>query len=155
VRSIDYIVVHTAGAYDWKKKRVVHQPVNVIRDYHITHNGWRAIGYHRYIEEDGTVMLGRRDDEVGSHAGGFNQHTLGVCVSGHGDFEDFNEKQMAALVRQCATWCRTYHLSADKVIGHRETADHGGPPVTKTCPGYLVDMNEVRSLVATRLKNLG
>jgi N-acetylmuramoyl-L-alanine amidase len=155
VRNIDYIVVHTAGAYDWKRKKVVHQSVAVIRDYHITHNGWRNIGYHRYIEEDGASQPGRRDDEVGSHAGGFNQNTLGVCVSGHGDIEAFNPRQLNALVQQCASWCRTYHLTADKVIGHRETAYHGGPPVTKTCPGLKVDMDEVRRLVADRLKNFG
>jgi N-acetylmuramoyl-L-alanine amidase len=155
VRNIDYIVVHTAGAYDWKRKKVVHQSVSTIRDYHIRQNGWRDIGYHRFIEEDGTVQPGRRDDEVGSHAGGFNQNTLGICVSGHGDFEDFNEKQMTALVRQCATWCRTYHLTADDVIGHRETDDHGGPPVSKTCPGTKVDMDRIRKLVHSRLTEFG
>lgn len=155
MRSIDYIVVHTAGAYDWKRKKVVHQSGDVIRDYHITHNGWRAIGYHRYIEEDGTIQPGRHEDEVGAHAGGFNRNTLGVCVSGHGDFEDFNPRQLASLIRQCVTWCRTYHLTADKVIGHRETDEHGGPPVTKTCPGVKVDMDEVRRLVADRLANFG
>jgi N-acetylmuramoyl-L-alanine amidase len=155
VRNIDYIVVHTAGSYDWKRKKVVHQPVSVIDQYHREHNGWIKNGYHRYIEEDGSIMQGRRDDEVGAHAGGFNSKTLGICVSGHGDIENFNPRQLKSLIQQCASWCRTYHLTADKVIGHRETAYHGGPPVTKTCPGLKVDMDEVRRLVADRLKNFG
>jgi N-acetylmuramoyl-L-alanine amidase len=129
--------------------------MSVIDAYHREHNGWRKIGYHRYIEEDGEVMLGRPDEEIGAHAGGFNEHSLGVCVSGHGDFERFNSKQLSSLVRQLATWCRTYHLLSTHCIGHRETDEHGGPAVSKTCPGVLIDMDVIRELVRARLETSG
>lgn len=152
MRHVDYIVVHTAGAYDWRNKRVVHQRMEVIRDYHIRHNGWDDIGYHAYIEEDGGILRGRHDEQVGSHVGGFNQRSLGICVSGHGDFAPFNAAQMSTLVLQCAAWCRAHHAPAAHVLGHRETDEHGGPPVTRTCPGILVDMDEIRARVLAQLE---
>lgn len=155
MRTIEYLVVHTAGAYDAKRKRVVHQSVETIREYHMRHNDWRDNGYHRYIEVDGAIMQGRPDEQPGAHAGGFNHHSLGICVSGHGDFEDFNDDQMRALVTQLTRWCREHHLGAERCIGHRETTEHGGPVVNKTCPGILVDMDQVRALVGDRLECSG
>lgn len=155
MRSIDYLVVHTAGAYDWKNRRVVHQPISVVRQYHVSHNGWRDIGYHRYIEEDGAIMHGRREEDAGAHVGGFNLTTLGICVSGHGDHEPFNESQIASLVMQLTRWCREHRLPASHCVGHREVANVGGPVVHKTCPGAMVDMDLIREKVAARLEACG
>jgi hypothetical protein len=167
VRRIDFLVQHTAGAYDGKARRVVHQKFEVVRAFHMLPkarydaagklaagtggNGWRDIGYHRYIEVDGKIRLGRLDAVVGAHAAEFNAHTLSVCCSGHGDFDPFNDAQMRSLVAQHAAWCRLYALSFDRVIGHRETAKHGGPPVEKSCPGKLIDMDDIRARVRDEL----
>lgn len=151
VRRIDWIVVHTAAAYDAARKRVVHQSLEQIRRYHIEHNGWRDIGYHWIIGEGGILEPGRPESEPGAHVGGFNAHTIGVCVTGHGDFAPFLPRQTLALVRLCARICRDHRLTGLRVIGHRETAQHGAPPTAKTCPGLLVDMDEIRGLVGDRL----
>lgn len=155
MRLINFIVLHTCAAYDVKRKRVVHQSRNDIDAYHKAHNGWRSIGYHWFVEVDGKGVQGRPDDEVGAHAGGFNAYTLGLCVSGHGDHEAWNAKQLDEVIRKCAQWCRTHRLSSAQVIGHRETDEHGGPPVAKTCPGLLIDMDRVRDLLAERLETSG
>lgn len=151
MRLIDFIVVHTAGAYDVARKRVVYQTMEQIRDYHRQHNGWHDIGYHWVIEEDGRLVAGRDEVVIGAHAGGFNQHSLGVCVAGHGDFAEFKPAQLGVLVKLCARKCEQYKLSAERVVGHRETALHGGPPVAKTCPGLLIDMKEMRRLIGDML----
>lgn len=154
MRLITYVVVHTAAAAT-SKGEPVYQTVKQIHDYHVKHNLWRKGGYHAVIQQDGLVSRNpqytRTDDEVGAHAGGFNEHSLGVCVTGHGDFADFNPRQLESLIDLCASWCRTYGLKAAKVIGHRETDEHGGPIVHKTCPGTKVDMNKIRALVAAAL----
>jgi len=152
VRLIDWIVVHTAGAYDFKSKRVVYQSTESIREYHKKHNGWHDIGYHWVIEGDGSLHRGRDEEVIGAHVGGFNDHSIGICVTGHGDFEPFNPPQLAELIRVCANICEARHLSGIKVIGHREAPAHGAAPTHKTCPGLLVDMNEIRRLVADRLE---
>jgi hypothetical protein len=167
MRRIDFLCTHTAGSYDKERRRVVHQKVEIVRAYHVMPkarydeagklvpgtggNGWKDIGYHRYIEVDGKIKLGRLDAVVGSHATKFNEHTLAVCCSGHGDYEPFNDKQLASLVAQHTAWCRLYTLGADRVIGHWETALHGGPPVGKSCPGKLVDMDMIRARVRDEL----
>lgn len=171
MRRIDFIVVHTAGAYDAERKRVVHQPVEVVRHYHILPparydddgklvpgtggKGWHDLGYHRYVEQDGAVRMGRPDAVPGAHATRFNHHSLAVCCSGHGDYEPFNDAQVESLVAQCAVWCRLYAIDPLRIIGHRETALRGGPPVTKSCPGALVDMLAIRARVSAELAAAG
>lgn len=162
IRDIDTIVVHTAGAYDADARKVVHQPVEIIRHFHMMPTaryekgvlvpgtggpGYSEIGYHKYIEESGMVRSGRPDGRVGAHVQGFNLKSLGICCSGHGDYEPFNPSQLKSLVSQCAAWCRLYDIEPSRVIGHRETPYYGGTAVLKTCPGKLVDMDQIRALV--------
>lgn len=167
MRSIDWIVCHTAGAFDAKARRVVHQKVEVVRAFHklpiarydakgklvpgTGGRGYDDIGYHRYIEVDGKVRLGRLDRVVGAHAHKFNTRSLGVCCSGHGDHEPWNRAQINSLVAQCVAWCRLYTLTPDRIVGHKETELHGGPHVPKSCPGTLVNMDVIRGLVRDEL----
>jgi N-acetylmuramoyl-L-alanine amidase len=156
MRPIYWLVVHTCGAYDATAKRAVHQSVEAVRAYHMRAvqdggRGWNDIGYHRYIEQGGATRPGRADRTIGAHATGFNEHSLGICCSGDGDHEPFNREQLLSLVAQLTLWCRLYSVSPDHVIGHRETQDHGGPPVQKTCPGKLVDMGAIRHRVRDAL----
>jgi N-acetyl-anhydromuramyl-L-alanine amidase AmpD len=155
VRPIDFIVLHTAAAYDYKNRVVVHQPMCVIDAYHREHNGWLKIGYHWYVEEDGLGQRGREDHEIGAHVGGFNLGSLGLCVSGHGDFQPWNDAQIDEVIRKCAAWCRTYRVPVENVIGHREAPAHGAPPVHKTCPGVLVELDDIRARLAKRLQESG
>lgn len=151
MRSIDWLVVHTAAAYDFKQRQVVYQSTETIREYHKRHNGWDDIGYHWVIEQDGSLHPGRPEFAIGAHVGGFNERTIGVCVTGHGDFAPFLPAQLATLVKLGARVCEEYRLSGIRVIGHREAPQHGAPPTAKTCPGLLVDMQEIRRLVGDRL----
>ena len=111
--------LHTAGAYDFKTKKVVYQPIDAIRQYHKLHNGWHDIGYHWVIEEDGRLMPGRDETVIGAHVGGFNDHSIGICVTGHGDFAPFKPAQLAALVRLCARKCEEFKLSGIRVIDRK------------------------------------
>jgi N-acetylmuramoyl-L-alanine amidase len=149
MRAITHIVVHTCGSAS--KGKALHQTVDQVRAYHMS-KGWTTLGYHRYVEKDGAVREGRPDSTTGAHAAGFNATTLGICCSGHGDVEPFNTAQMLGLLHQIVIWCRKYNLTPDRVIGHSETDDHGGPPVYKTCPGLMVDMALIRALVANKLE---
>lgn len=155
MRSIEYVVVHTAGAYDFKRKEVVYQNARQIGNYHVQHNGWRAIGYHWVVCEDGTGERGREDNEVGAHTAGLNRESLGICVAGHGDFAPWTQAQTDEVLRKCAAWCGMYRIPVAHVIGHREAPDFGAAPVSKTCPGTLIDMDHVRSLLAERLRTAG
>lgn len=155
MRQIDFVVIHTSGSYDYKAKAVVYPTIASIRAYHISHNGWRDVGYHWVVEEDGKGQRGRADGDVGAHVGGFNEHSLGLCVSGHGDFAPFNDAQWTEALRKCAQWCELYRVPVRNVIGHREAGEHGAPPVSKTCPGVKVDLDRFRLELGKRLGESG
>jgi hypothetical protein len=153
VRTIEWIVLHSAGAVD-KQGKAVHQSIGVIRNYHREHNGWSDIGYHWYVEHDGQGKRGLEDAVVGAHVKGFNAHSLGLCVSGHGDYETWNQDQRNEVVRQCVAWCVKYRLRAEQVIGHHEADEHGVAPILKTCPGRLIDLVGLRRMVGEALEVL-
>lgn len=146
MRAIAHIVVHTAAAAN-AQGQPVYQTAEDVDRYHREHNGWKRIGYHSFIERDGRERrdICRGDDEVGAHVQGKNEHTLGVCVAGHGDFADFLPAQRRVLVDRCVAWCRIYKLNAAAVVGHRELGSD------KTCPGLKVNMAAIRAEVERAL----
>lgn len=156
-RTVEWIVVHTAAAANAQGQPVYQTAADIDR-YHRQHNGWRKGGYHAVVQKDGHVArdptLTRTDEEEGAHARSFNERSLGVCVAGHGDLADFLPEQVDGLVELCVRWCIKYRLTHENVIGHRETADHGGPSVDKTCPGLKVNMMRIRDLVRRELEGV-
>lgn len=169
-RTIEFIVVHTGGAFNAKRGRVEHHTAAAVKRDHMLPvarydaagklvkgtggRGFKDNGYNRYIEVDGKIRLGRLDAVAGAHTEGFNDRSLGVCCSGSGDHEPFNPAQLRSLVAQCAAWCRLYNLPAERVIGHREAPAHGAKPTGKSCPGKLVDMDAIRALVRDELSGI-
>lgn len=130
-----HIVVHTAaGSQD--------ATAEDIRRLHVDVNGWADIGYHFVVRHDGTMDAGRRVDLVGAHARGYNDRSIGVCFAGHHDREPWSPEAAEVGVRLIATLCTTYGVPVVNVIGHRETG------ARKTCPGTMVDMDDVRAMIA-------
>lgn len=167
MKTNEFIFVHTCAGYDAKHKRVVHLSFEAVRRYHMLPvarydeagklvpgtggRGFKDIGYQEYIERDGRVRIGRLDTVAGAHTQGLNDRSIGICVSGHGDFERFNPAQMASLVARCAAKAAIYSIPVRHVLGHREAPAFGGEPVHKSCPGTLVDMDQIRELVRATL----
>lgn len=138
-----YIIIHTAAASS--NGAVVHQSVDVIRNYHVNKLGWRDIGYHYYIESDGQVRKGRPEEQSGAHCKdmGMNSKSIGICCSGHGDIEDFTPAQYESLFNLCEDMMEKYGIGVASVLGHRETG------AKKTCPGGKVDMDRIRYILGT------
>jgi len=98
--------------------------------------GWWGIGYHWVIRRDGSVEAGRRPDEIGAHAVGWNYCSIAVCLVGgtdrHGKAEDnFTREQYTALRRLLIEWENEY--PGIKIRGHRDL-----PHVAKDCPSFDV-----------------
>ncbi len=49
---------------------------------HIKNRHFRDIGYHYYIERDGSVHQGRALEQIGAHCNGHNRHSVGICYEG-------------------------------------------------------------------------
>lgn len=76
MRNINKIIVHCSAT---PEGRVV--TVKDIDDWH-KQRGFTKIGYHYVIYLDGTIHMGRKEEEVGAHCLGYNAGSIGVCYIG-------------------------------------------------------------------------
>lgn len=98
------------------------------------------IGYHYVIYAEGAVRIGRGESEIGAHAQGYNQKSIGICMVGT---DRFSASQWLAL-RQLVTALRARYADIH-ILGHRDLAPdqnrngHIEPfEWLKTCPGFDV-----------------
>ena len=77
MRKISLIVVHCSGSRCDKR-----YTFEQCRHDHIHHNRWDDIGYHYYVELDGTIHKGRDESIKGAHVKDHNAHSIGVCYEG-------------------------------------------------------------------------
>ena len=96
--------------YDWAwqpeqrratKKLILHHAAGSGLDARAIHrlhrqNGWAGIGYHYYVQKDGSIHRGRPEDRVGTHAAGHNADSIGVCFEGNFETEEMGPEQFAA-----------------------------------------------------------
>lgn len=132
--EINKLVLHTA-AYEGSD-----YDIEDIDQWH-RDRGWMMVGYHYFILKDGTVQRGREDHMIGAHVKGHNTGSLGICIQGHGDYEEWTPEQWDAVVALCIRKMDEYDIPVEEIYGHRAFTD------MKTCPGELVDMNEVREQI--------
>lgn len=128
--------------------------VQAFRDYHVNHNGWADIGYHWVIGNghgmpDGQIEAGRKEDLVGAHCVGYNFNSIGICIVGDTDKTPPTPAQMKTLITKLVQLRKQYSIPARNILGHRETAS--GTAEGKTCPGKLVDMDQLRIAISKRL----
>lgn len=80
MRSINEIIIHCSDTP--ASRRVT---VEDIREWHRA-RGFKDIGYHYIIYQDGSCHKGRPLSVSGAHCKGHNAHSIGVCyIGGHGD----------------------------------------------------------------------
>ena len=94
--------------------------------------GFRTIGYHYVVYLDGTVHVGRPENEIGAHCQGRNADSIGVCYVGgldkSGKPKDtrtpLQKQALARLLKQL----RAKYPNA-VICGHRDFAN-------KACPCF-------------------
>lgn len=90
--------------------------------------GFKCIGYHYVILEDGTVEIGRPEWAVGAHcrAKGMNHVSIGVCFIGEGG--DMTTEQLLSFMSLSTLF--EYKYQGIQIKGHCDFEEG------KTCPGY-------------------
>lgn len=156
-----YIIWHTAAHGNPATGEVYDTTARQIDAWHRA-QGWSKIGYHFVVRLDGRVEEGRLLSEAGAHVRGLNRQAIGICFSGHGDLQPLTEAQLHSGVTLTVALCRQWQIPAHRVLGHREVNDliRAGVlgieyRVSKTCPGRLVDMRDVRVRVMQALQSRG
>lgn len=119
--DIKYIVVHCSDSPQGRGDDAA-----TIHQWHTARN-WSGIGYHYVITEDGTCQNGRPLYWQGSHAYGYNDKSVGICLIGEGDYTN---EQMDTL-RTLTGYLDGMFVNA-LVVGHNDL-DEG-----KECPLFDV-----------------
>ncbi|CAN5587066.1 hypothetical protein BH10PLA1_BH10PLA1_04950 [soil metagenome] len=121
--------------------------------------GWDELGYHFVIGNgtetgDGQVEVGPRwpKQKWGAHAktpdNRFNDYGIGICLVGNFMETRPTQAQMQSLAKLTAYLMKTYKISPDRVIGHRDTK-------STECPGKNMNLDTVRRMATSLLADSG
>ena len=97
-RKVDEVIIHCSATPEGRNVKV-----ETVRDWHVNGNGWSDIGYHFFIELDGSIKKGRPINRQGAHTKGKNKGTIGLCYAGGTDSrggakDTRTDKQKASIV---------------------------------------------------------
>ena len=127
----DYIVIHCSATRPSQDIGATD-----IDTWHRT-RGFNGIGYHYVIRRDGTVEKGRDITVSGAHVEGYNHNSVGVCLVGGVDEEDFRVPENNFTAKQWATleilirdMKKKYPRAA--IVGHTQLNP------LKACPSFDV-----------------
>ncbi len=162
----NYIVIHHSATVDgktndWDSIRKWHTGKTGVADSKSKNynpyvvNPMLDIGYHFGIEQcqnNLVYRIGRPLTMTGAHAVGLNGSNpkyagIGICVIGNFDKHIPSKAQYEMLIELCRAIQKQFSISAEKVIGHRDTYTFYKKPVLKTCPGKKFDFKTFRGLI--------
>lgn len=137
--NIEWLIVHhTAVSREQNPEQF-----DAVKRYHID-KGWGDIGYHFLIEPDGEVKTGRSEETEGAHTIGYNDKSLGICLSGNFDIQEPTIGQMEALRGLLERLMVKYKVERENIVPHRTFAN-------KTC--YGSKLTDVWARDLTSIKN--
>lgn len=133
-----YIVVHHSAATSPQPQFAAIDEWHKARTFPISSLGY-YVGYHRVIEQDGTVIQAREDLERDCDALGHNFDSLSVCLVGNFNAYRPTPAQIAALAALLSEWCNKYGLGPDDIFPHRHfgTSSCYGTKLTDNWASYL------------------
>ena len=127
MRLVKEIIIHCSATREEQQVSV-----DTIRDWHLA-KGWNDIGYHFYIDLDGTINKGRDIDKIGAHCKGHNRNSIGICYCGGVETDGKTPKdtrtqeQKDSLLNVLKTLKAMYPEAV--IYSHSEFA-------TKACPSF-------------------
>lgn len=132
MRKINHLVLHCSAGPDG----VVKSREQLVKEHQA--RGFRTIGYHYIIEPDGSIVVGRSEEEVGAHVEGHNANSLGICMIGTLRFTHPQWYSLSVLMKRLM-----YKFPEAKVCGHRDFSpdlNHNGKiepnEWIKLCPNF-------------------
>ena len=82
MRQIKEIIIHCSDSPEGRN-----DTANDIRSWH-KKRGFNDIGYHYVILLDGTIEVGRAEDQIGAHCSNHNANSIGICYIGGAEWRD-------------------------------------------------------------------
>lgn len=142
----EYLIIHHSGGTDFDPRAdTSHHTFQIVDSWHKAKWGEKSslghyIGYHWFIEKDGTIKQGRADEDIGLHTIGMNSRSIGICLAGNFDFYEPTFAQMRMLGRVIAMYAGKYRIPASKIVPHRIFS-------TKSCYGNTLSNNWGREML--------
>lgn len=150
-----YIIVHHSATDPAGRRKSGAEWAAIFHENHVTERGFKAVGYHAVVSDDGTIGRGRPDLCPGAHTTGrysgalWNKVSLGLCLVG--DYDKLTmgayPDQLTSAIMLCLDWMENYHIAIRYVIGHWEANVLTYKKPLKSCPGTKFDMGIFRSLL--------
>lgn len=129
MRTITLIIVHCSANKEGSTLRMAD-----IDRYHRS-LGWKGCGYHYVIPTDGTIEVGRPEEQVGAHCKNHNRHSIGVCYIGGlaADGKTPKDTRTAEQKRALSLLLDDLHRRYPKalILGHCDL-----DPMKPCCPGF-------------------
>jgi len=124
VRKIDKIILHCSASDNPK-----HDSIDVIRKWHLE-RGFSDVGYHFFINKNGTIQEGRKISAIGAHCQGHNATSIGICLHG---INKFSLAQEQALFNLVDVTLDVYNLTEKNIFCHYQFNSN------KTCPNFTIE----------------
>lgn len=128
-REVNLLVVHCTATRCNKDF-----PMSTLRASHKA-RGFADIGYHFYITRDGDTHPCRPVHQIGAHATGWNDKSIGICYEGGLD-ENGRIADTRTYAQKCALLDLLRQLKTDypkaKILGHYQLSEN----VRKACPCF-------------------
>ena len=123
---------------DWSGITIHHSAspdvsANEIDQWHKS-RGWRGIGYHFVLRQNGDIEPGRPIDKQGAHARGRNGSHIGICLTGNLNEQLPHMEQLSSLLSLLSGLQSRYKISKDNIEGHHEN-----------CPGRFFPFDLIKS----------
>lgn len=137
MRHIDSIYVHcTATRAEWWADRRSSEKAAECKRWHIQ-RGWSDVGYHYFVDRDGTITEGRPIEKTPAAQKGHNTGSVAISLwGGHGGnqddkFEDHFTPEQDRALRKLIAQLRMEYPAIKRVRGHNEVS-------AKQCPCFRV-----------------
>lgn len=119
-RSIKKVFIHCSDS-----DNPLHDNIETIKQWHLQ-RGFKDIGYHFVITQNGMIHQGRNIEETPAAQQGYNTGSIAICLTGG---KKFTEQQFISLKKMCQEINNTYKGSIT-FHGHCEVNKN------KTCPNF-------------------
>lgn len=128
-REVTLLVVHCSATRCGR-----HFSVEALRRSHLA-RGFADIGYHFYITRDGEMHICRPVHQIGAHATGWNDKSIGICYEGGLD-ENGVPADTRTYAQKCSLLDLLRQLKTDypnaRISGHRQLSSS----IHKACPCF-------------------
>lgn len=117
------IIIHHGGGF---------LGFSAVNDYHRELWGFKSslgfyIGYGYFIDRGGIVYQGRADNETQAHTKGMNKLSIGICLMGNGEQQDFTTNQYDSLYSLVGRLRKKYDIPKSEIWGHRNFSQTACP----------------------------